>query len=89
MAYLSRGLYMEGLIFGILRYVATDMKMLSIKYIPKIVSVKSAYQKTGGVNNKSKVAFILFAIHLLLSIYIFATYLQGANLCKSIFSSRL
>lgn len=70
---------MEGLIFGMLRYVATDMKMLSSKYIPKMVSVKSAYQKTGGVNNKSKVAFILFAIYLLLSIYIFATYLQGAK----------
>ena len=29
----------------------------------------------------------IFAINLLLSIYIFATYLQGANLCQSIFSS--
>ena len=29
----------------------------------------------------------IFVICLLLSIYIFATYLQGANLCKSFFSS--
>ena len=35
----------------------------------------------------ANVAFTIFAIYLLLSIYIFATYLQGANLCKSIFSS--
>ena len=34
-------------------------------------------------------AFTLFAICLLLRIYIFATYFQGANLCKSIFSSRV
>ena len=33
------------------------------------------------------VAFTIFAIYLLLSIYIFATYLQGANLCKSFFSA--
>ena len=35
-----------------------------------------AYQKTGGVNNKANVAFTMFAIYLLLNIYIFATYLQ-------------
>ena len=29
--------------------------------------------------------FTMFAIYLLLSIYTFATYLKGANLCKSIF----
>ena len=35
-----------------------------------------AYQKTGGVNYKANVAFTMFAIYLLLNIYIFATYLQ-------------
>ena len=33
-------------------------------------------------------AFAMFFICLFLCIYIFATYLQGANLCKSSFSSR-
>ena len=32
-------------------------------------------------------ALTIFALDLLLSLYKFATYLQGANLCKSIFSS--
>ena len=41
--------------------------------------------ETGGVNNYTNVAFAMFAIYLLLSIYTFATYLQGATLCKSIF----
>ena len=31
--------------------------------------------------------FTNFAVYLVLSICIFATYLQGANMCKSIFSS--
>ena len=35
----------------------------------------------------ANVALTIFAIYLLLTIYMFATYLQGANLCKSIFSS--
>lgn len=39
------------------------------------VSAKFAYQNTGPICHI-----------LLLSTYIFATYLQGANLCKSIFS---
>ena len=43
-------------------------------------------QKQGVKNNMANVTFTMFAINLLLSIYIFATYLQGANLCKSIFS---
>ena len=33
----------------------------------------------------ANVSFTIFAPYLLLSFYIFATYLQGANLCKSIF----
>ena len=66
---------MEGLIFGILRYVATDIKMPRSKFLAKMVSAKFAYQNTGPVCHI-----------LLLSIYIFATYLQGVNLCKSIFS---
>ena len=72
---MSRGFYVEGLIFGILRYVATDIKMLRSKFLAKMVSAKFAYQNTGPVCHI-----------LLLSIYIFATYLQGVNLCKSIFS---
>ena len=74
-AYMSRGFYVEGLIFGILRYVATDIKMLRSKFLAKMVSAKFAYQNTGPVCHI-----------LLLSIYIFATYLQGVNLCQSIFS---
>ena len=75
MTYMSRGFYVEGLIFGILRCVATDIKMLRSKFLAKMVSAKFAYQNTGPVCHI-----------LLLSIYIFATYLQRANLCKSIFS---
>ena len=49
--------------------------MLRSKFLAKMVSAKFAYQNTGPV------------CHILLvSIYIFATYLQGVNLCKSIFS---
>ena len=33
----------------------------------------------------ANVAFTIFAIYLIISIYIFATYLQGANLCKPFF----
>ena len=33
----------------------------------------------------ANVSFTIFAPYLLLSFYIFATYLRGANLCKSIF----
>ena len=33
----------------------------------------------------ANVSFTIFAPYLLLSFYIFATYLKGANLCKSIF----
>ena len=33
----------------------------------------------------TNVSFTIFAIYLLLSIFIRATYLQGANLSKSIF----
>ena len=66
---------MEGLIFGILRCVATDIKVLRSKFLAKMVSAKFAYQNTGPVCHI-----------LLLSIYIFATYLQGVNLCQSIFS---
>ena len=35
----------------------------------------------------ANVTFTIFAMYLHLSIYIFATCLQGANLSKSIFSS--
>ena len=70
---MSRGFYVEGFIFGILRCVATDIKMLRSKFLAKMVSAKFAYQNTG-----------LVCHILLLSIYIFATCLQGANLCKSI-----
>ena len=35
----------------------------------------------------ANVAFTIFTIYLLLTICMFETYLQGANLCKSIFSS--
>ena len=70
------GLYMEGLIFGILRYMA------------KMKNATFAQQKTGGVNNKENVALTMFAIYLIFIIFLFATCLQGANLCKSMFSSR-
>ena len=72
---MSRGFYVEGFIFGILRCVATDIEIMRSKFLAKMVSAKFAYQNTGPVCHI-----------LLLSIYIFATYLQGANLCKSIFS---
>ena len=62
---MSRGFYVEGLIFGILWCVATDIKMLRSKFLAKKVSAKFEYQ------NKGPVCHIL-----LLSIYIFATYLQ-------------
>ena len=35
----------------------------------------------------ANVAFIMSAPYLLLSFYIFAIHLHGANLCKSVFSS--
>ena len=44
-------------------------------------------KKQGVKNNMANVTFTMFAMNSLLSIYIFATYLQGANLYKSIFSS--
>ena len=43
-AYMSRGFYVEGLIFGILWCVATDIKMLRSKFLAKKVSAKFAYQ---------------------------------------------
>ena len=46
-------------------------------------------KKQGVKNNMANVIFTMFAINSLLSIYIFATYLQGANLCKSIFRPML
>ena len=54
----------------------------------KTVNATFAYQKTGeGGGGKwlDNMAFTMFAIYLLLIIYISATYLQGAFLCKSIF----
>ena len=36
----------------------------------------------------ANVSFTIFAPYLLLSFYIFATYLRGANLCKSVFFFR-
>ena len=41
--------------------------------------------KTWGVNNWANVEFAICALALLLRFNNFATYLQGANLCKSIF----
>ena len=46
-------------------------------------------KKQGVKNNMANVTFTMFAMNSLLSIYIFATYLQGANLYKSIFSSHV
>ena len=46
---MSRGFYVEGLIFGILWCVATDLKMLRSKFLAKKVSAKFAYQNTGPV----------------------------------------
>jgi len=43
------GFYVEGLIFGILRGVATDIKMLRSKFLAKMVSAKFAYQNTDPV----------------------------------------
>ena len=45
--------------------------------------------KQGVKNDMANVitVFTMFAINLLLSIHIFASYLQGADLCKSIFLS--
>ena len=40
---MSRGFYVEGLIFGILRCVATDIKMLRSKFLAKMVSAKFAF----------------------------------------------
>ena len=51
----------------------------------KMINATFVYQKTGGVNDYANLAFTMFATYLLLSIYIFATYLRGENLCKSIF----
>ena len=44
--------------------------------------------KDEGLNDYANVAFTMFAIYLLISIYIFATYLQVANLRKSTFKRR-
>ena len=52
-----------------------------------MVNVTSAYSKIGVVNIWANKAFAIFATYLLLGIYIFATCLQGAKLCKSIFFS--
>ena len=41
---MSRGFYVEGLIFGILWCVATDIKMLRSKFLAKKVSAKFAFQ---------------------------------------------
>ena len=48
-----------------------------------------AYRQKAGVNNWENVAFTMFDIYLLLSIYIFASCLQEANLCKSIYLSHV
>ena len=55
----------------------------------KTVTTTFSYQKTQArvVNKEVKVAITILAPDLLLSFYIFATYLQGANLCNSIFRS--
>ena len=47
--YVEGFLRVEGLIFGILRYVATDIKMPRSKFLAKMVSAKFAYQNTGPV----------------------------------------
>ena len=67
---MSRAFYVEGLIFGILRCVATDIKMLRSKFLAKMVSAKFAYQNTGPVCHI-----------LILSIYIFATYIYKEQIC--------
>ena len=43
--------------------------------------------KDEGLNDYANVAFTMF-VYFLISIYIFATYLQGANLRKSTFKRR-
>ena len=43
------------------------------------------YHKTGGVNNGGNVAFTMFAIYLLLSIYFFATYICKEQICANPF----
>ena len=37
-----------------------------------MINATFVYQKTGGVNDYANLAFTMFAIYLLLSIYIFA-----------------
>lgn len=51
----------------------------------RIVNATFANQKHGIVNMEANVAFNIFAPDLLLSYYIFATYLPRANLRKSFF----
>ena len=51
----------------------------------KVVDTKFAKLFTPPVFWYASVAFTIFAPYLLLSFYIFATYLQEANLGKSIF----
>ena len=45
-----------------------------------MINATFVYQKTGGVNDYANLAFTMFAIYLLLSIYIFATYLR--HICE-------
>ena len=54
-------------------------------YMAKMVNGTFAYQNRRCVHNEANVAFIVFAIYLLISIHILVTYLPGANLCKSFF----
>ena len=66
--------------------LANLLQILGSKFMAKTVNATFAYQKTGGAGEwLDNMAFTMFAIYLLLIIYIFATYLQGAFLCKSIF----
>ena len=55
------------------------------KYVANFLKAES---KSGtNMVNATFVAFIIFTPYVFLGFHIFATYLQGANLCKSIFSS--
>ena len=41
--------------------------------------------KTGVINNEANLAFTMFAIYLLLSIYIFSTYICKKQICANPF----
>ena len=63
---MSRSFYVKGLIFGILRCVASDIKMLRSKFLAKMVNAKFAYQNTGPVCIYYSSVFIhLFQLRLL------------------------